>query len=114
AAQTIRLKKAIPLGVIFDIRESLKRAYIGGVLNESECLDIATTIYGGRQVKNFVDKLEEELPLIESLTERITPLKELEKQIKMCIDEHGHVMDNASPKLRSIRSAIRTFESRVR
>src|SRR5690625_3245138 len=114
AAQIIRLNKVIPLGGIFDIRESLKRAYIGGVLNESECLDIATTIYGGRQVKNFVDKLEEELPLIESLTERITPLKDLEKQIKMCIDEHGHVMDNASPKLRGIRSAIRTFESRVR
>lgn len=114
AAQIIRLNKVIPLGGIFDIRESLKRAYIGGVLNESECLDIATTIYGGRQVKNFVDKLEEELPLIESLTERITPLKDLEQQIKMCIDEHGHVMDNASQKLRGIRSAIRTFESRVR
>lgn len=114
AAQIIRLNKVIPLGGIFDIRESLKRVHIGGVLNESECLDIATTIYGGRQVKNFVEKLEEDFPIIEGFTERIMPLKDLEQQIKMCIDEHGHVMDNASAKLRGIRSAIRTFEGRVR
>ncbi len=114
AAQIIRLNKVIPLGGIFDIRESLKRAHIGGVLSVSECLDIANTIYGGRQVKNFVEKLEEDFPIIEGLAERIMALKDLEQQIKMCIDEHGHVMDSASAKLRGIRSAIRTFENRVR
>src|SRR5690625_2678632 len=114
AAQIIRLNQVIPLGGIFDIRESLKRADIGGVLNTSECLDVANTIYGGRQVKNFVEKLEEDFPIIEGLTEQIMPLKDLEQQIKMCIDEHGHVMDSASAKLRGIRSAIRTFEGRVR
>src|SRR5690625_7509677 len=46
AAQIIRLNKVIPLGGIFDIRESLKRVHIGGVLNESECLAIATTKIG--------------------------------------------------------------------
>src|SRR5690625_3839105 len=115
AAQIIRLNKVIPLGGIFDIRDSLKRAHIGGVLSTNECLDIANTIYGGRQVKNFIEKMEEEdLPILEGLVERIMALKDLEQQIKMCIDEHGHVMDSASTKLRGIRSAIRTFESRVR
>src|SRR5690625_4063987 len=110
AAQIIRLNKTIPLGGIFDIRESLKRAHIGGVLSTSECLDVATTIYGGRQIKNFVEKLEEDFPIIEGFAERIMPLKDLEQQIKMCVDEHGYVIDSASAKLRGIRSAIRTFE----
>lgn len=114
AAQIIRLNKTIPLGGIFDIRESLKRAHIGGVLSTSECLDVATTIYGGRQIKNFVEKLEEDFPIIEGFAERIMPLKDLEQQIKMCVDEHGYVIDSASAKLRGIRSAIRTFEGRVR
>src|SRR5690625_4774752 len=79
AAQIIRLNKVIPLGGIFEIRESVKRANIGGVLSTSECLDVANTIYGGRQVKNFVEKLEEDFPIIEGLTERIVTLKELEQ-----------------------------------
>ncbi|MFA1820621.1 endonuclease MutS2 [Virgibacillus oceani] len=114
AAQVIRLNQAVPLGGIFDIRPSLKRSVIGGVLTTNECLDVANTVYGGRQVKSFIEKLEETFPILEDLVDRITPLRELERHIKSCIDDHGHVMDSASGKLRSIRSSIRTFESRVR
>lgn len=114
AALVIRLNVPVPLGGIFDIRESLKRAIIGGVLSTSECLDIANTIYGGRQVKDFIDGLDEELPILKGLAEGITPLRDLELEIKNCIDDHGHVMDSASEKLRGIRSSIRTNESRVR
>ncbi|WP_430784918.1 endonuclease MutS2 [Virgibacillus flavescens] len=114
AGQILRLNLTVPLGGIFDIRASIKRSVIGGVLNTDECLDIANTIYGGRQVKNFVQKLEEELPILKSLVERIEPLRDLEQHIKSSIDDHGNVMDSASVKLRSIRSSIRTYESRVR
>src|SRR5690606_1949544 len=47
AAQMIRLNKPVSLGGIFDIRPSLKRTVIGGVLSPKECLDVASTIYGG-------------------------------------------------------------------
>ncbi|WP_188453466.1 endonuclease MutS2 [Virgibacillus oceani] len=114
AAQILRLNEAIPLGGIFDIRASIKRSVIGGVLSTEECLDVANTIYGGRQVKDFIEKQEEILPILIELVQRITPLRNLETKIKSCIDDHGHVMDSASAKLRSIRSSIRTFESRVR
>ncbi|MUK86927.1 endonuclease MutS2 [Ornithinibacillus sp. L9] len=114
AVQILRLNASVPLGGIFDIRESIKRSVIGGVLSTNECLDVANTIYGGRQVKDFIEKLEEEIPILKGLVEGITPLRELERQIKSCIDDHGHMMDSASDKLRSIRSSIRTYESRVR
>ena len=114
AAQVIRLNIPVPLGGIFDIRASMKRSVIGGVLSTSECLDVANTIYGGRQVKDFIEGLEEELPILKQLVEEITPLRNLELQIKSCIDDHGHVMDSATEKLRGIRTSIRTHESRVR
>src|SRR5690625_479354 len=114
AVQVIRLNHAVPLGGVTDIRSYLKRSVIGGVLATNECLDVANTIYGGRQVKGFIDKLEESLPILEELVERITPLRDLERHIKSCIDDHGQVLDSASGKLRGIRSSIRTFESRVR
>lgn len=114
AAQVIRLNLSIPLGGIFDIRESLKRVDIGGVLNTKECLDVANTIYGGRQVHHFFEKTEEDLPILSELADGITLLRDLEQQIKMCIDDHGSVIDSASAKLRGLRTSIRTIESRVR
>ncbi|WP_186576215.1 endonuclease MutS2 [Aquibacillus kalidii] len=115
AANVLRLKGNVPLGGIFDIKPSIKRTIIGGILNANECLDIASTIYGGKQIKSFIEGMDEpELPILRGLVEQIVPLNELERQIKSCIDDNGHVMDGASDKLRSIRTKIRTNESRVR
>ncbi|GGF06495.1 endonuclease MutS2 [Halobacillus andaensis] len=115
AAQVLRLKGHIPLGGIFDIKPSIKRTMIGGILSALECLDIASTIYGGRQLKRFIEDMEEpEMPILRDLVEGLLPLSELERKIKSCIDDHGSVMDGASDKLRTIRSKIRTSESRVR
>ncbi|MCP3025494.1 endonuclease MutS2 [Halobacillus sp. A5] len=115
AAHVLRLKGHIPLGGIFDIKPSIKRTMIGGILSSLECLDIASTIYGGRQLKRFIEDMEEpEMPILRELVNGLLPLSELERYIKSCIDDHGTVMDGASDKLRTIRSRIRTSESRVR
>lgn len=114
AVQILRLNRVIPFGGIRDIRESVKRTSIGGSLSALECLDVANTIYGGRQLKYFIEGLEDEFPILQSMTESIFSLRELEQEIKACIDDHGEVLDNASSTLRGLRSSIRTFESRVR
>lgn len=115
AVQIIRLQGNVPFGGIADIRPSLKRAEIGGILNPQECLQIAGTIYGGKNLRRFIERLEEpDAPIIRDWVAQIAPLNELEIEIKSCIDDHGHVMDGASDKLRSIRSKIRTSESRIR
>ncbi|MYL50306.1 endonuclease MutS2 [Halobacillus litoralis] len=115
AGQVLRLKGHVPLGGIFDIKPSLKRTTIGGTLSALECLDVASTIYGGRQLKRFIEDMEEpEMPILRDMVSTIAPLRDLESEIRNCIDDHGGVMDGASEKLRSIRSKIRTYESRVR
>ncbi|TGB04112.1 endonuclease MutS2 [Halobacillus salinus] len=115
AAQVLRLKGHVPLGGIFDIKPSLKRTTIGGILSALEVLDVASTIYGGRMLRRFIQDMEEpEMPILRELVDEIAPMKELEQEIRNCIDDHGTVMDGASDKLRSIRSSIRTYESRVR
>lgn len=114
ASQILRLNMVVPLGGIADIRASVKRSVIGGVLTAEECLDVANTLYGGRQTKKFLEKTEENLPILKGLAGRIMTLRRLETEINSCIDDRAHVMDGASVKLRSIRSSIRTYESRVR
>ncbi|WP_017726653.1 endonuclease MutS2 [Halalkalibacterium ligniniphilum] len=114
----LRLRSHVPLGGIFDIRAHVKRAKIGGGLQASELLEIASTIYGGRQVKKFIETLVEEeeikLPLLHELVHAIEPLTDIERAIKQCIDDNGHVLDSASPALRTLRHQIRSYESSVR
>ncbi|WP_217586914.1 endonuclease MutS2 [Lentibacillus saliphilus] len=114
ASQILRLNESIPLGGIVDIRASLKRSIIGGLLNTGECLDVANTLYGGRQAKRFLNNLEADIPLLSGLSEQIEPFRDLERHITNCIDDHGHMMDSASSRLRSLRTSIRTYESRIR
>ncbi|PHA00741.1 endonuclease MutS2 [Bacillus pseudomycoides] len=117
AAKVIRLKGHVPLGGIFDIRPNVKRAKIGSMLSPHELLDIASTMYGSRQIKRFIEDMVEngvELPILETYVARIISLYDLEKKITNCISDGGEVVDSASEKLRGIRQQIRTAESRIR
>ncbi|MFC0187945.1 endonuclease MutS2 [Fictibacillus aquaticus] len=115
--KVLRLKGQAPLGGIRDIRSSVKRSEIGGMLSPDELLDIATTIHGGRRFKRFVEGMIEdgiELPVLDSIVELIDPLQQLEQEITLCIDDNGRVADDASAALKTVRQQLRTLESRVR
>ncbi|TKD70361.1 endonuclease MutS2 [Pseudalkalibacillus hwajinpoensis] len=115
--KVIRLRGQAPLGGIRDIRQSVKRAEIGGMLNPSELLDISSTIYGGRRFKTFLENMIEdgvELPLLGDLVSQIMHETELEQEINACIDQDGDLLDSASDDLRRLRTQLRSFESRVR
>jgi DNA mismatch repair protein MutS2 len=117
AVKVLRLKGNVPLGGIFDIRPYTKRAAIGGSLSPHELIQVASTIHASRQLKRFIEELNEEtneLPILAKYVERIIVLAELEEAIKHAIDESGEVLDGASETLRSLRQQLRTKEARVR
>ncbi|RDZ15602.1 endonuclease MutS2 [Priestia megaterium] len=118
ATTVLRLRGNVPLGGIFDVRPSVKRAEIGGTLGSNELLDVASTIYAARQVKQFIEQVVEDedlqLPIITEHIEKLMPLPEVEQTIKMSIDENGTVLDGASDQLRGIRQKLRSTESRIR
>lgn len=111
-----RLKGHIPFGGIRDIRMSLHRAKIGGVLNPSELLEIGDTVYGGRRLKKFLENLHEDHPIaiVYTLAAEIEEARQLEQEIKACIDDQAEVMDTASFDLGQVRRELRTGESKVR
>ncbi|TYS40581.1 endonuclease MutS2 [Bacillus infantis] len=117
AVKVLRIKGNIPLGGIFDIRPHVKRSVIGGMLSPQELVQIASTVHASRQLKRFVDDFsneESELPILTEYMDRVIVLAELEEAIRMAIDENGEMLDSASDALRSIRTQLRTRESRVR
>jgi DNA mismatch repair protein MutS2 len=117
AVTVLRLRGNVPLGGIFDIRASVKRAKIGGTLSPHELLDVASTIYASRQMKKFIELLSDEdvqLPHLLEYVEQMVALPEVEQAIKNCIDDYGEVLDHASDRLRSIRQQLRSTEGRIR
>ncbi|KEZ51927.1 endonuclease MutS2 [Metabacillus indicus] len=117
AAKVLRLKGNVPLGGLTDIRSSIKRAQIGGMLNPYELTEISGTLYAGKQMKRFIEDMIEggiELPHLDGFAAQIQPLQELEQEISHCIGDNGEVLDGASDTLRSIRTSLRTTESRIR
>lgn len=112
----LRLKGLVPLGGIHDVRAYAKRASIGGILAPKDLLDLADTISGGRKLKNFLLAICDDQPLltIAELASSIDGLKSLESEIVGAIDDHGEVLDGASPTLKRIRQEIRSIEGNVR
>ncbi|QVK19445.1 endonuclease MutS2 [Mycoplasmatota bacterium] len=107
----------IPLGGISDIRAFVKRAKIGGVLAISDLVQITDFIYGVYQMKLYLDKLENQkisCDLIGDYINQLVNLNSLRKEIELCIDIHGHIVDNATPRLKEIRTQIKVMESRTK
>ncbi|HLR53192.1 MAG TPA: endonuclease MutS2 [Pseudogracilibacillus sp.] len=114
AVDILRRNKAIPFSYMEDVTPSLKRSEIGGTLHSSDIVHIAQLIATGRNIKTFIDEIEMELPLLKGVTDEITTLKHLEKEITSKIDEDGNLYDDASPALRGIRQSIQHNESNIR
>lgn len=116
AVTALRLKGSVPLGGIRDIRAPIQRARLNAMLAPMELLDIAGTIGAGRRLRHFLLDLceNEPLPMLQFQAERIEGLREMETEIRRCIDDDGAVVDSASPELRQVRQEIRQLEARVR
>ncbi|WP_455660752.1 endonuclease MutS2 [Pradoshia sp.] len=117
-ARTVyRLKGSVPLGGIFDIRGSMKRARIGGVLSATELMETASTLRAGRNIRKFLEDMQEneiELPILYAQKDLLVTLPEVEREINGAIGDNGEVLDSASEALRSLRQQLRTNEARVR
>ncbi|GED32584.1 MULTISPECIES: endonuclease MutS2 [Brevibacillus] len=116
AATVLRLKGSVPLGGIRDIRGPVQRARLNAMLAPLELMDTASTIAAGRKLKHFLLDMcdDHELPLLRDQAERIEGLRELEMEIRRCVDESGDILDSASVELRSVRQEIRQLEARIR
>ncbi|RKP54481.1 endonuclease MutS2 [Cohnella endophytica] len=116
ASRAVALKGTAPFGGITDIRSSLYRAKLQGILQPPELMEVAQFIMGSRRLNRFIALAGEEtaLPLLADLCEPLTDYKALEDDIRRCIDEQGEVLDSASPELASVRRDIRINAGRAR
>ncbi|GAV10104.1 endonuclease MutS2 [Paenibacillus sp. NAIST15-1] len=116
-AMTIdRLKGGAPFSGVTDIRPAVKRARINAMLSANELWDISALIFAGRRVRRHIESVHEDnpVPLLMALADSLSWQKELEEEIRRCIDEQGEVLDQASAELATARRELRIGETRIR
>ncbi len=105
-----------PLGGIRDIRLSLKRAEMSGILNPGELLKISDVLRVSRNMKGYIrdDNFAVSENVIISLINNLFIDKRLEDRISSAILNDDEVADNASTTLNNIRRKIRNQQSSIK
>lgn len=114
AVELLRLYPDLPWQRIPDVRPSIKRLGIGGVLNPEELLEIASVFRASRRFKNFFDDLKQEFPILENQAFRLFAAKDLEDKISKSIGPGGEVLDEASTELADIRRALKRHQGQIK
>jgi DNA mismatch repair protein MutS2 len=103
----------ITIGGTRDIRPLANRAAQHGMLEPTELLSIRYTLAAARDLSRTLIEQTEELPLLGQLGQELPPPPGIIEAISRVISERGEVLDNASPKLSSIRSEIKVAHDRL-
>lgn len=103
-----------PIGPIYDQKEALKLAQIGGCLTIKALLEIADGLRTARNLKKFISASGERYPRLSEMASLLAPHLELEKHVEQCIIGENQISDHASPELRRIRKSIASKNEAIR
>ena len=96
-----------------DVRSSLARADMGGMLNTRELLDIAGVLFCARALSSYASG-RGEAGTLGRLFNSLMPNRFLEEKITTSITGEEEIADGASPELADIRRKMRAASARVR
>lgn len=108
-----------PLFGIMSLRDTLKRASIGGVLNPQNLINVSDFLRVARFLKNYLkndskDEPDIDISIITNLIDSLYINKKLEDSINQKIISSDQIADDASRKLLSIRRSIVKLQGSLR
>lgn len=112
-----------PFGGVRDIRDDLKKAAKGSVLSTDAISRVRSTLRGVSEMQRYLESIkadldpriiEREYQLIYDLCSDLQSRPGLAREIDRCINEYGEVADDASAKLKSLRSKMDSIENSIR
>lgn len=114
AKEIWRLFPGFTLGGIRDIRPSLHKAQIGGIIEPAEFLNIYDTLVAAKRIRIFFTDEGSKYVLLGEHAGRIDSFGKLEQRIKKIITPEGEVSDNASAELARLRRQLRSLQGKAR
>ncbi len=105
-------KGSAPIGCKTDIRSSLRRSRMQGVLSMGEILSVGKVLETAEKLKAYPDEISCEA--LEEHFESLYTDKELRRKIFDIILDEDNIADNASSELYDIRRALNQSSNKVR
>ncbi|MDE5855961.1 MAG: hypothetical protein K2H06_02840, partial [Anaeroplasmataceae bacterium] len=107
----------IPLGGLYQVKGSLERAQIGGILEPHELLNVVGLLDCASNVLRYFKSLESakiEIPTLKGYIDSLVFYPTIKSSITLAIDTDGNISDNASRELFTIRRSIISLQNRLR
>jgi DNA mismatch repair protein MutS2 len=105
-------RPGVGIGAAHDIGPWVERAARGGRLDPAHFLEIAETIEAATRLGTAL--AEDRRPLLHALARELHPLPAVRSTLARSFDPVGELLDTASPRLGSLRAAVRTAYDRLR
>ena len=109
ARDLLRAQPSAGIGGARDIRDALRRARLGGSLEPLQLIEIADTIRAAEKL--FADV--HPYPPLAAKARFARPPRDVAEAIEHAIAGTGEVLDRASPRLGSLRAALRAAQARL-
>lgn len=106
ARRLLSLNPTFVLGQASDIRETVRAAALGKVLEPMSLIECRQTLAAIRLVRSNLSEVSEEAPLLWEIAKDFLELPEVEKDINRCLSPDGEVLDRASKNLEGIRRQL--------
>ncbi len=112
-ARALRVERPeVGIGGAVDIGPAIERAARGGRLEPSQFLAIGETLDAAARVATQL--ADDRRPLLRDLARRLHGLPALRATLARSFDPAGELLDTASPRLGSLRAAVRVAYERLR
>ncbi len=107
ARYLLSVEPSFTVGGAFDVREAVRMASLGKILEPKKLVEIQQTLATMRQVCSSINRMVKEVLLLWYIARDIVELPNVEKEIARCISPGGEVLDCASPQLTVVRKQLK-------
>jgi len=113
ARRLLATDHSFTIGDVYDIRETVKLASIGKVLDAPDLIDIQITLGSLYYLRRKLSNVAGDFPLLWDIAEGLVELRDLENDISNCFTADGEIRDSASAKLEGIRQQARSVRKQL-
>ena len=102
-----------PFGGLHDIRQLVRRAQVGGILEAEELAETVETLRAIGNLDQWIARIGDQFPRLGGLRQGVGEFSGLAVAIEGCLDSRGIVLDTASRRLSVLRREIGQVEERI-
>jgi len=112
--ELLRLEPGADISGWYDIRDEVKRAARGVVLEPNELVQVGKTLAVTRRIKGFLLERRDRYPILGEIAAGLGNFSTLERRINKAILPGGEIDDDASPQLSSIRRRMASAQQQIK